>query len=203
MRVLILGAGGHAKVVADILQLQGAEVCGFLDDNSDLWNTRILGLPILGSIKTYANFLSDAFVIGIGSNTVRQKLDELLNTNVRWLRASHPTATIARSAYVGKGVVIAAHAVVNPDSFIEDHAIINTAATVDHDCVIGRYAHIAPGTHLAGGVKVGEGAFIGIGANITPGCTIGDWAIVGAGATVVNDVPPRVVAKGIPARWKR
>ena len=201
-RVLIFGAGGHAKVVADILQLGGHQILGCLDDNPQAWDNSCLGLPILGAIADYQNYNPDGLIIAIGSNTVRQTLANRLGEPARalWMNAIHPRATIAASARVGRGVVVAAHAVINPDTFIGDHAIINTGATVDHDCRIGDCAHIAPGSHLAGGVNIGTGAFVGIGASVVPGVSVGEWAIVGAGAVALRDIPARATAYGVPAK---
>ncbi len=201
-RVLIIGAGGHAKVVADILQLCGHHILGCLDDNPQSWGTSCLGLPVLGAIADYAKYQPDGLVIGIGSNGVRQTLVNRLGEPARalWINAIHPRATFAASAKIGRGVVIAAHAVINPNTIIGNHAIINTGATVDHDCQIGDYAHIAPGSHLAGGVTVGAGAFVGIGTSVVPGVAVGEWATVGAGAVVLRAVPARATAYGVPAK---
>jgi sugar O-acyltransferase (sialic acid O-acetyltransferase NeuD family) len=201
--VLVLGAGGHAKVVADILQAQGISVRGFLDDDPASWERRRLDLPVLGPIARLADLEPDGLVLGIGSNRVRQELVMRLAAEAAglWRIAVHPRATLAPSVCLGVGVVIAAGAVANPDAQIGDHAIVNTGATIDHDCVIGAYAHIAPGAHLAGGVRIGVGAFLGAGAVVTPGIAVGDWAIVGAGAVVVQEIPAGVTAKGVPARW--
>ena len=200
--VIILGAGGHAKVVADILQLGGHHILGFLDDDAQLWGTSCLGLPVLGAIADYKNYQPDGLVLAIGSNAVRQTLAHRLGDPARdlWANAIHPRATIADSAQTGRGVVIAAHAVVNPDSVIGDHAIINTGATVDHDCRIGDFAHLAPGSHLAGAVAIGTGAFLGISTSVVPGVAVGEWATVGAGAVVLRDIPARATAFGVPAK---
>lgn len=198
-RVFIIGAGGHAKVVADILLLQGYTIVGYLDDNPAAWDTRPLGLPVLGSIDSYAQFNPDALALGIGANHVRRALFERIPG--LWINAIHPTATIASSVQMGQGIVAAAHSVINPDTKIGNGVIINTGATVDHDCNIGDYAHIAPGAHLAGSVVIGSGTLVGIGAQIVPSCSVGERAIIGAGATVIGDVPPHVTAVGTPARW--
>lgn len=202
-RVVIFGAGGHAKVVADILQLQGIEVAGYLDDNPSLWDKKLLGLPVLGGIDTYSDFLPCKFICGIGSNTTRKKIVGYLDDVGKdcWLTAVHPRATVARNVELGCGSVVAAHAVINSDCFIGEHVIVNTGATVDHDCTLSDYVHIAPGVHLAGGVNVAEGTLIGIGSQAIPGCNVGAWSTVGAGATVVADIPDYVTAKGTPARW--
>jgi sugar O-acyltransferase (sialic acid O-acetyltransferase NeuD family) len=200
MDVLILGAGGHAKVVADILQLQGVKIIGLLDDAESSWGTDWFGLPVLGGIDTYAEFDVDGLIIAIGSNQAREKIAARIGTRVNWVNAIHPAAVIARSARLGVGTVVTAQAVVNPDARVGSHAIINTCASVDHDCTIGDYAHIAPGVHLAGGVEIGKGVLMGIGSQAVPNCRVGDWAIIGAGATLVHDMPAGAVARGTPAR---
>ena len=201
--VIILGAGGHAKVVADILLITKVKIIGFLDDNRDTWGKNLLGLPILGDIVRYDEFAPSGLVIGVGSNTARRDIVQRLGgiADELWLTAIHPTAVVADSATIGHGTVVAANAVINPDSVVGDHVIINTAATVDHDCTVGNYAHIAPGAHLAGSVSVGEGTLIGIGVCSVPGCAVGKWSIVGAGSTIVRSIPDHVTAKNTPARW--
>lgn len=201
--ILILGAGGHAKVVADILMCQGRHVIGFLDDNPALWDTSSLGLPILGRIDAYAEYSPDGLIIGIGRNRIRQAVAERLGLEAEklWTNAIHPGAIIAPSVQLGKGIAIMAGAVINPEATIGDHAIINTGATVDHDCGIGAFCHIAPGVHLAGNVRIGEGTLVGIGCAAIPGCAVGDWSTIGAGAVIVQDIPGSVTAMGTPARW--
>ncbi len=201
--VLILGAGGHAKVVADILLRGGVSVAGFLDDDPALWNSLIWDLPVLGSIHDYAAYDPGGLVLAVGSSSVRQLLAHKLKDVPAslWITAIHPQAVVAPSARVGPGTVVAAGAVINPDAIIGQHAIINTGATVDHDCHIHDFAHIAPGAHLAGGVQVGSGTLVGVGANVIPGVMIGASVTVGAGAVVVKDIPDGVTARGVPARW--
>lgn len=201
--VLILGAGGHGKVVADALRCMGIAVRGFLDDNPATWGGLCLGLPILGPGATYQNYAPDGLVIGIGANHIRQQVVERLGETAHdlWINAIHPSAVIADSVTLGRGLVVAARTVINPDTVIGDHVIINTGATVDHDCAIEDYVHIAPGVHLAGGIRVGEGTLVGIGAVALPGLSIGRWATVGGGAAVTQSIPDRVVARGVPARW--
>lgn len=202
-RILIIGCGGHGKVVADILQQRGAHVYGFLDDDPTTWGLTRLGVPVLGSLATLSLHAPDGVVLGIGLNRIRQQMVERFGTQADplWYNAIHPRAVVAPSARLGRGVVVAASAVINPDAVIGDHVIINTGACVDHDCVIESYAHVAPGAHLAGGVRVAKGALVGAGATIAPARSIGAWATVGVGAAVVQNVPADVVAKGVPARW--
>jgi sugar O-acyltransferase (sialic acid O-acetyltransferase NeuD family) len=204
MSVLILGAGGHGKVIADILLKQGVSIAGFLDDNPSTWGSKALGLPILGGIDEYTQYTPTGLILGIGSNQVRQRIVSRLGQTVEplWINAVHPTATIALDVQLGKGVVLAAQTVINTGSRIGNHVIVNTGATIDHDCNVQDFCHIAPGVHMAGGVTVGTGTLLGIGAAVTPYRTIGAWSTVGAGATVVHDIPEHVTAMGTPAHWK-
>src|SRR3954471_22418789 len=158
--VLVLGAGGHGKVVADILMSQGLLVRGFLDDDPAIWGARRLGIPVLGGIEAYAEFDPTGLILGVGEIAARKEIVARLGYRARhlWCNAIHPRATVARSVTLGSGVAVMAGAVVNPDTTLGDHCVINTGTTVDHDCLIGAYAHIAPGAHLAGGVQVGDGA---------------------------------------------
>jgi sugar O-acyltransferase (sialic acid O-acetyltransferase NeuD family) len=203
--VLILGAGGHAKVIADILMSQDIEVLGFLDDDPKLWGEMRLGLPVLGAIGQYPEYEPSGLVIGIGDNLVRRSVAERLSTEAQklWCNAVHPQATVARSVRLGQGIVVGAGAVINPDTVLGDHAIINTGATVDHDCTIGDFVHVAPGAHVAGGVLVGEGALLGIGSSLIPNISVGAWTTIGAGSVVTTDLSAELIAFGVPARTKR
>lgn len=202
---LIIGAGGHGKVIADILQCQGMSVMGFLDDNPAIIGTTVFDLPVLGAIDTWRDFEPDGVIIGIGDNHVRSAVAHRLGQDITppWLTAVHPRSTVARSVRVGMGTVVMAGAIINADTVIGQHAIINTAATVDHDCILGNFVHIAPGAHLAGDIHIDEGALLGIGSVVIPGRKIGKGAIIGAGAVVISDVPPGVMAKGLPAVWNQ
>jgi sugar O-acyltransferase (sialic acid O-acetyltransferase NeuD family) len=201
--ILVVGAGGHGKVVADILVRQGKTVAGFVDDDGNIRGQTRLDLPILGIISDHGH--DDRYLLApaIGANAARKTVAERIGSAAdRWVSAIHPSATISGSVSLGRGVVIAAGAVINPDAVIGDFTIINTGATVDHDCEIGPFCHIAPGVNLAGGVCVGEGTLIGVGANVIPYRSIGKWVVIGAGAAVTMDVPDYVAAVGVPASWK-
>lgn len=204
MRVAVVGAGGHGKVVADALIAQGAvELVGFLDDNPHVRTARICDYPVLGRIAQWTEHSLDGLAMGVGNNAQRRELFERLrNGGAATARVVHPRATIGSGVKLGQGVVMLANTVVNIDSTIGDNVILNTASSVDHDCEVGSHVHLAPGVHLAGNVRVGEGSFLGIGVVVLPGVTIGSWATIGAGAVVVRDVPDDVTIIGVPGKQK-
>ena len=196
-RVAIFGAGGHAKVVWDILVASGHEVAGFVVDEPQA--RTFLDLPVATDFRALPPH--DGVVVAFGDNPGRKaRYEAFCAAGLRVVSAIHPSAVIAGRVALGDGVMIAAGVVINLDSVIGANSIINTGATVDHDNHVGAHAHIAPGCHLACGVTLGEGAFLGIGTNVIPNRTIGAWARTGAGAVVVRDLPDGVLAVGVPAR---
>ncbi|MGA2938023.1 MAG: acetyltransferase [Syntrophobacteraceae bacterium] len=209
VRVLILGAGGHGQIVADILlRIQDVEggtlPIGFLDDCTDLLGREFLGVPVLGTIANRCDIPHDAIIVAIGENETRKTLFQLLRKERRaFALALHPRCVVAPDVQIGAGGMICAGAIVNIGAVIGEGVILNTGSTLDHHNHIGNYVHIAPGVHLGGEVEVGEGALIGIGATIMPRKRIGAWSIVGAGALVHQDIPDGVVAYGVPARVVR
>ena len=209
MRVLILGAGGHAQVVADILlqrqnQAEDVSLLGYLDDNPKLAGKRPLGVPVLGPIAGLASISHDAVVIAIGDNRTRRRLYGILQyQGERFANACHPSAAIAPDVPVGPGSMVCAGVVVNPGAVIGANVVLNTGCTVDHHNRIGDHAHIAPGVHLGGDVTIGEGAFLGISATVIPGRAVGAWAMVGAGSVVTKDIADGATAVGVPARVVR
>ena len=208
MRVIGLGAGGHAKVVIEILRLLGNyEFAGLLDPKPELRGTDLLGVRVLGDDTLLAElFQQDVRYAFIGLGTVgdtnpRKRLyEEAQRVGFKVARAVHPQAVISQSAQMGDGPTVMAGAVINAATCVGDNVIVNTGAIVEHDCVIGNHAHIATGARLAGGVRVGEGAHIGIGASIRQGINISRNAIVGAGAVVIDDVPEGATVVGVPAK---
>ncbi len=193
-RIVIVGAGGHGAVVADIVR----DAIGFVDD---VVHGPVLGIPFLGSIASLRDIAHDAVVVAIGDNGLRREVTaRLLDLGERLATAIHPFASVAPSATIGEGSMICAGAIVLPRAVVGRGAILNTKCSVDHDCVIGDFAHIAPGATLGGNVRVGEETLIATGASIVAGMTIGARSIIGAGAVVVRDVPHDVTAFGVPAR---
>jgi sugar O-acyltransferase (sialic acid O-acetyltransferase NeuD family) len=204
--IIIVGAGGHSKVVADAAARAGFTIKGFVDDRA---NTAPLpGYRLIGSITDLADlgFFDGAvkFLIAIGDNRTRmQVVEELALPAGRYATVIDPSAVVSRYASIAEGSVVLQGAIVNAGAEVGQHAILNTGCTVDHDCRIGDYAHVSPGANLAGGVAVGEGAHVGVGACAIPGCSIGAWSLVGAGAAVVRDIPVKCVAIGVPAKVVR
>lgn len=198
MKLTILGAGGHAKVVAAAAMAAGHEVVACVDDEPSMWGASLLGVSVTGPIPQSAQPDTGPLVPGIGSNGARRTLAERLDS-AEWVAIVHPFSWVHGSVRIGAGTVVCAGAVVQPDTRIGALAIMNTAVSVDHDCVIGDYAHLAPGVHLAGRVRIGTGAFLGVGAAALPGVTIGEWAVVGAGAVVTRDVSAGATVVGVPA----
>ena len=195
--IIILGSGGHAKVVADILYQNGENLIGFLDDFKPLGEL-VMGYPVLGPLADVSRYGDDtAFIIGIGDNSLRRALAR--ERSVRWHTAVHPTAVIARDASVAEGTVIMAHAVVGPSARVGRHCIINTAADVEHDNVIGDFVHLSPHAALGGTVSVGDGTHIGIGAVVRNGIRITSDCLIGAGAVVVKDILSQGTYVGVPA----
>lgn len=205
--VVIWGASGHAKVVADAVRLEGRfQLVGFLDD-VDPQPRRFLGLPVFGGAEALSRLRGDGVthvVFGFGNCDARLKLSEVAKREGFSLATViHPKAVVASDVTIGEGTVVFAGAVVNPGSTIGANVIINTRASVDHDCVIDDGAHICPGTTIGGGVRVGIAAWLGIGSTVKDHVTIGASALVGAGSVVVSDIPDAVVAYGVPATARR
>ena len=206
MQVLIIGAGGHGQVVADILlQMRNAGSrlmpLGYLDDDPALTGQVRLGLRVLGTTADLSMIGHDALILGIGSNSVRQRLfQQLGDLAEHFVSLKHPSAVVASGVKIGPGSVICAGVVINPASKVGANVILNTACTVDHHNHIGDHCHIGPGAHLGGEVSIGEGALVGIGAIVMPQRRVGNRTIVGAGALVHDDLPDGVVAVGVPAK---
>lgn len=205
MQLVIVGAGGHGKVVLDIVRAAGRyEPVGFVDADTRLAGTKVGGLPVLGPMNVLNKLRQQRVrhaIVAIGDNRTRHRYAELLESEGFELAgAVHPTAFVSPTATLGKNVVVGPNASVITEARVGDGAIVNTGAIVEHECEVGAYAHVAPAACLAGRVRVGAFAFIAIGATVIPCMTIGEGATVGAGAVVIEDVPLGATAVGVPAR---
>lgn len=201
-KLAILGAGGHAKVVAE-----NAELCGwkYVDIFDDHWPTVnfLRHWPIVGDTDTLLKRVSEyeGVIIAIGDNEIRrQKMMVLNNSGASIVNLIHPAASISQYAILGNGIVAFAGVVVNPGANVSDGAILNTSCSIDHDCALGEFVHVSPGARLAGGVIVGPLSWIGIGACVKQSISIGSRVTVGAGAVVVKDIIDDITVVGVPAK---
>lgn len=202
-RVAVIGAGGHAKVIIDLLRAGGHEVVACLDAGRE--GQTVCGVPVLGDERIVLPELArqgvDAVFVALGDNRLRQKIvANITGMGFEMISAIGRSAVISPSAKVGAGCAIMEGAIVNADSRIGNFAIINTNASVDHDCVVGDFAHVAPGSVLAGGVQVGREVFLGAGTRVIPGLTIMEGCVVGAGAVVVRNIDSPGTWVGLPAK---
>jgi UDP-perosamine 4-acetyltransferase len=205
MNVVIVGAGGHGRVVLDVLRAMGKfQVLGFIDADAGKSGGEVMGLPILGPIHLLQKLRKQdvrGAIVAIGDNRIRRTYaDQVLESGLELITAIHPSAVISQTARIGRDVLIAAGAIIGTEAQIADDVIINTGAVIDHECQISRAVHVGPAAALAGRVEVGEGAFIGIGAKVVPCMKIGAHAVVGAGAVVIEDVAAGATVAGVPAR---
>lgn len=204
--VIVLGSGGHAKVLVDALQRSGVLILGLTDPDPTRHGSTVLEVAVLGGDERVLAHpaASLRLVNGLGSTgnvaARRALFQRFRDAGYRFLEVIHPSAVIARDAVLGEGVQLMAGAVVQAGATVEANAILNTRATIDHDCHIGAHAHVAPGATLSGAVVVEAAAHIGAGATVLQGIRVGAGAIVGAGAVVTRDVPTGATVVGVPAR---
>ncbi len=195
--VILIGGGGHAKVIIDCIRAEGNEVAGVLDDGLEP-GTKVLDVPVLGKTQDYGRFTDYFFLIAIGNNDVRRRISESLD--VQWHTAVHPSAVISDHSQIGPGTVIMPGAVINACAQIGAHCIINTGAIIEHDNRIEDYVHISPGAALGGTVIVGQGSHVGIGAAVKNNIQICSNCILGAGAVIVKNITEPGTYVGTPAR---
>lgn len=199
MRLLVVGAGGHAKVVIDTARTAGISIAGVVgmpDDAAEVLDT------VVSADADGIDF--DGFIVAVGDNRIRATLfAEYRERGFVPASVIHPSAVISDSVRIGAGSFIAAGVTVSVDAVIGENAILNTGCTVDHDCVVGDHALVGPTASMCGESRIGVGVTLGAGASVIPVKHVGDWTIVGAGAAVVRDMPGHIVCGGVPARQVR
>ena len=190
----LYGAGGHAKVVRDILESSGQKISGVIDDNPDV--DTFMGMPVLHSLDNV-----DEVIVCIGNCKSRlETVEKLKARNIRFGRAIHPSAVISPFSEIGEGSVVMPGVVINSGSKVGCHCIVNSGAVVEHDCLLGDFVHVSPNATLCGGLCVGSSTWIGAGAVVVHGMHIGAGCMIGAGSVVLHHIPDGVVAYGNPCK---
>ena len=202
--VIVIGCGGHAKSVIDVLKLTTpCKLAGFVTPEKG-YPTIISTASCIGTYNDFDSLLSRGisnFIAAIGDNRLRKDMfDAAISAGLRPINAVSPHSYISNDAELGRGVLVMHGAVINTGTKVDDNCIINTMASIDHDCHIKPHSHICPGSVLAGTVTVEEGALLGAGCNVLPKITIGRWAVCGAGSTVIRNVEPYATVIGVPAK---
>ena len=202
-KLIIIGANGHGKVVADIAKkFNKYGSIAFLDDNASI--TECLGYSVVGTSDKIAEYVDDAeFFVAIGNPTTRKKVTErIVSVDGKLATLVHPDAIIAEGVIIGEGTVVMAGAVVNPETVVGKGCIVNTCSSVDHDCKLGDFVHVAVGAHIAGTVVVGDNTWIGAGATVSNNVSICADCMIGAGAVIVKDITEAGTYIGVPATRK-
>jgi len=205
--VIGFGAGGHAKVVIEVLRDMGSwELVGILDSNVELHGEDFMGVPVLGGDEKIRDLKAiDVLHFFVGVGTVGNSgprimvYENALSAGLSPVTAIHTSAIISPTTLLGSGISVMPGAIINAQARIGDNVIVNSGAIVEHDCEVGDHVHIATGARLAGGVTVERAGHIGAGATILQGVTVGEKSVVGAGAVVIKDIPPGIVVAGVPA----
>lgn len=199
-KLVIIGAGGHGKVVADIaLKLNCYKEIVFLDDSA---KGSTIGIHIVGVVNDYTKWIeSSDFIVAIGNSKIREFFLNLLkNANASFATLVHPNAVVGTDVVIGEGTVVMAGAIINSGARVGKGVIVNTACSIDHDNTIGDFCHISVGSHLGGTVKVGDHTMIGAGATVINNIEICEECIIGAGAVVVKNIYRKGTFIGVPMR---
>lgn len=201
-KLILIGAGGHSKVIQDIVkETREIELYAILDDGFQCtWKSEglIYSKPSLINTLQLEDFM---FCIAIGNNTIRKKLFKSFQIPIKqYMTLIHPTAVISESAKIGRGTVVMPNAIINADAVIGNHCIVNSGSVVEHDNELEDYVHISPNATLAGTVSIAEGAHIGSGATIIPDKRVGRWTIIGAGTVLVDNIGDELTVVGVPGK---
>ncbi len=204
MKIVVIGAGGHARTVVSILQCYpDDEVIYCIDKVVKSEGEEISGVLVKGFtiLRKMTPAEADGAIVAIGDNSQREQyFSQLKNRGFNLINAIHPTAIVDKSTRLGKGVVIAAGAIICPCADIGDNTIVNTSVIIEHEVRLGENVHVAPGANIAGRVTVGRNSFVGLGSNVKDSVSIGRNVVVGVGSVVLEDVADNMVVAGVPAR---
>jgi len=201
-KLIIIGSGGHGRVIADCAQQIGNySQIDFLDDcyldrqDNNQWS-------VIGLVKDFTQHIEHAdFIVAYSDGSLRkQVMDQLLHANATLVTLVHPSAVVSPNSIIGKGVVIFANAVINIGAKISDGCIINTGSTVDHDCIVKHCVHISPGVSIGGGVRIAPFCWLGIGSTVIDSITLADNTQLGAGAVVTQSTQANSLYVGVPAK---
>jgi sugar O-acyltransferase (sialic acid O-acetyltransferase NeuD family) len=204
--VIILGAGGHARVLIDALQQSGTEIMGVTDPDKTLWGQIFMEAEVLGPDEKILDIHPERVLLvnALGSTKTTKARQALFETWQRngysFASVIHPKAVVAPSVSLAEGVQILAGAIINPSTKVGVNSIVNTGAVLEHDCIVSHHVHIAPGVRIAGNVTIGQGTHVGIGSTILQGLEIGENCLVAAGAVVIRSVPDNALVMGVPAK---
>lgn len=194
--IIILGASGHAKVVASTAKSAGYSVAAFYCDNDELIGSSLLDAPVKDIRDLESNNDKNA-IIAIGDNAMRKKISQECDFN--WITLRHSFSWVDPTAQIGVGTVICAGSIIQPDAKLGDHIIINTKSSIDHDTIVGDFCHVSV-AHLAGGGVADEGSFMALHSVVLPNIRLGEWSTLGAGGVANKDIPPFSIAVGAPAK---
>ncbi|WP_223634642.1 acetyltransferase [Planococcus sp. 4-30] len=202
MNIILIGDSGHGKVITDIVKSNGDDVVAKLDDKySEIFIEDGCLYGPLSHVKELIEEKRAKVIVSIGSNPIRRKVVERLNLlDKQYATCIHKQTIISPSAKIGLGSVIMPGAIVNADAHIGIHSIVNSNSVIEHECIIEDFAHLSPGSIMAGGVELCEGVHIGAGATIIPLKKVGQWSVIGAGSVVIADIKEFSTAVGIPAK---
>lgn len=206
--VLIVGGGGHAKVLIDALRLHLSRIIGITEVDPAKLGTEVLGVRVIGDDKAISEHAPDTLLLvnGIGSvhlpKARKAVFEKFKEQGFTFATVVHPSAVVARDVVLGEGCQIMAGSVIQPGSKVGKNTIVNTNASVDHDCIISDHVHIAPGVTLSGDVHIEKGVHLGVGTTVIQGVTIGENSVVGAGSVVIANVMKNAVVVGVPAKVK-
>jgi sugar O-acyltransferase (sialic acid O-acetyltransferase NeuD family) len=208
VNTIIVGAGGHSRVVYDILRYDhNVEIAAFIDNSPRGSEEKIMGIPVVGPHNEIHSLIESenigGFIVAVGDNEIRQNhFEKLLDMGLEPVSAIHPESYISKTATIGAGTVVASGVNISTNVEVGENVILNTGTIVDHETTIGPNVHIAPGTTIAGRVEIDEFTFVGMGASVGDYTSVGSNVTVGAGSAVLGDVPSNVTVAGSPAEIK-